>query len=120
MNNFQQRGDVLSIIAAANTASGQVVAVGQLLGVAANAAAVGQPLEVNLVGVYLVPKVTNAVINAGDSLLWDVSAGKFDAKGAAPAAGDVSGASAVAFQPAGNGATAVAVRFTGVPGTVAA
>jgi len=120
-NNFQQRGDVLTIPAAAGAiASGQVLRVGNLLGVAAHAAAVGAPVEVNLAGVYVVPKVAGAVIAQGETLTWDASAAAFDDNAAAPATGDVTGAAAVAWEAAGNGATSLAVKFTGVPGALTA
>lgn len=120
-NNFQQRGDVLHIAAvAAAVASGQVLATGNLLGVAAGSAAIGQPLEVNLVGVYVVPKVSAAVIAQGETLTWDASAAAFDDNLAVPAAGDITGAAAVAWEAGASGATTIAVKFTGVPGTLTA
>lgn len=123
MKNFQQRGEVITIPAvAAAVASGQVVKIGNILAVAAHPAAIGQPLEANVGGVYVVPKVSGAVIAQGESLTWDVSAnsgaGAFDDNLATPAAGDVTGAAAFAFEAAGNGVTTIAVKFTGVPGTV--
>lgn len=121
MNNFQQRGEVITVAAAAAAvASGQVVRIGNVLAVAAHAAAIGQPYEANVGGVYVVPKVAGAVIAQGESLTWDASAAAFDDNAAVAAAGDVTGASAFAFEAAGNGALTVAVKFTGVPGTVAA
>lgn len=122
MKNHVQRGDVITITAGADITSGQVVKVGRTLGVACHAASSGQPLEVAITGVYNVPKVSGAEIAAGEPLVWDVSAnsgaGAFDDAGATPATGDVSGPTAVAFESAGNGVTSLAVRFTGVPGTV--
>lgn len=121
MNNFQQRGDVLTVAAAtAAVASGQVVRLGNVLAVAAHAAAIGQPFEANVRGVYTVPKVAGAVIAQGESLTWDASAGAFDDNAAVAAAGDITGAAAYAHESAGNGATTLAVYFTGVPGTLAA
>ena len=118
MNNFKQIGDVITIpAAAAAITSGQVLKVGNILAVAAHAAAIGQPVECKRTGVFLVPKVSGAVIAQGESLTWDVSAGAFDDNAATPAAGDVTGA-AFAYEAAGNGATTLAVYFTGVPGTV--
>lgn len=119
MNNFQQRGDVIRIAAAAAAvASGQVVRIGNLLAVANHAAAIGAPLECNLTGVYVVPKVAGAVIAQGETLLWDASAAAFDDNLAVAAAGDVGGAAAVAFEAAGAGVASLAVLFTGVPGTL--
>lgn len=120
MKNFVQTGGVISFIAAAAIVSGQVVPVGQLLAVAAADYAPGEMAEGSITGVFLVPKVSGAVIKAGESLTWDVSAGAFDDNLAVPGVGDITGACAVAFEDAGNGVTELKVRFTGVPGTVKA
>lgn len=124
MNNHQQRGESITIpAAAAAVASGQVLKIGNTLVVASHAAAIGQPVECKRTGVFTVPKVSGAVIAQGESLTWDVSAngglGAFDDNAATPAAGDVTGAAAHAYEAAGNGVTTIAVYFTGVPGTVA-
>lgn len=116
--NFIQPGEVIAHTAASNIASGQVVKIGQVLGVALADIASGDTGSVQITGVFECPKVTDAVIAQGQSLTWDVSAGKFDDNAATPAAGDVTGPPAVAFEAAGNGATTIKVRFTGVPGTV--
>ena len=118
--NYQHPGEVLDWTNAtsADVASGAVVPVGNILGVALTDIADGATGSVQIQGVFVCPKVTTAVIAQGASLVWDVSVGKFDASTATPAAGDVSGAPAVAFEAAGNGATTLAVRFTGTPGTV--
>lgn len=123
MNNFKQTGDVITVPAASGAVtSGQVVKIGNTLAVAAHAAANGQPFEAKRTGVFIVPKVTGAVIAQGETLTWDVSAnsgaGAFDDNLATPAAGDVTGAAAIAWEAAGNGVTSMAVMFTGTPGTV--
>lgn len=123
MKNFQQLGDVITVAAAAAAVTaGQVVKIGNVLAVVAAPAGIGQPFEANVGGVYVVPKVSGAVIAQGESLTFDVSAnggvGAFDDNAATPAAGDVTGAAAFAFEAAGNGVTSIAVKFTGVPGTV--
>ena len=117
--NYVQSGDVINWTNGTGSAvvSGQVVAIGQVVGVALVAIANGASGTVGLRGVYTVPKVTTAVIAAGESLLWDVSAAKFDAKAATPATGDISGPPAMAFEAAGNGVTSFKVMLTGVPGT---
>ena len=100
--------------------SGEVVLVGATLGVAqVDIAATTGSGAVALEGVFTVPKVSGAVIAQGESLSWDISAGAFDDDAATAAAGDVTGASAMAFESAGNGVTTLAVKFTGAPGTVA-
>ena len=120
MKTFQQDGEVITITAGANLTSGQVVRVGNLLGVATQAIANGAAGEVALCGVYTVPKVSGAVIAIGETLTWDASAAAFDDNLAVAASGDVTGAAAVAWEAAGNGVTSMAVKFTGVPGTLTA
>ena len=118
--NFQQPGDVITWTNGTGSAvvSGQVVRVGNILGVALGDIASTASGSVALSGVFTVPKVSAAVIAQGESLTWDASAAAFDDNAAAPATGDVTGPPAVAFQAAGNGVTSMAVKFTGVPGTV--
>ena len=71
--------------------SGDVVVVGQQLGVClvdiAASTGVG---SVALEGVFDLPKVDAAVIAAGESVIWDASASKFDDNAATPASGDAS------------------------------
>jgi predicted RecA/RadA family phage recombinase len=117
--NFVQAGDVIQYTAGANITSGSVVRIGQILGVALVDIANGATGSVAIKGVFSVPKVSGAVIAAGESLTWDASAGSFDDNAATPASGDVTGAAAVAVEPGINGQTALKVLLTGVPGTVA-
>lgn len=117
--NYQQAGNVIDHTAGADITSGSVVVVGKLLGVALQDIATGEVGPVQITGVFNVPKVSGAVIAAGENLTWDASAAAFDDNAASPATGDVTGGAAVAFEAAGNGVTTLAVRFTGVPGTVA-
>lgn len=119
--NFVQPGDTINYTNGGGTtiAAGSVVAIGQIIGVALVAIAAGATGSVGIRGVFTVPKVSGAVIAAGESLVWDVSAGKFDDNAAVPAAGDISGPPAVAIEAAGNGVTSINVLLTGVPGTKA-
>lgn len=117
--NYLHAGAVLTLIgAAANIASGDVVVMGETLGVALADIPSGGDGSVQVDGVFEMPKVSGAVIAQGESLTWDVSVGAFDDNQATPAAGDVTGPTAVAAESAGAGVTTIAVRFTGVPGTV--
>lgn len=117
--NFIQPGKTITITAGANLASGQVVVVGKILCVALSAIANGAAGEASVDGVFRVPKVSGAVIAQGENLTWDASAAAFDDNAAVAAAGDVTGGGAVAWEAAGNGVTTLAVKFTGIPGTVA-
>lgn len=117
MNNYVQDGDVIEFTAAADVVAGQVVPIGNILGVAVAAVASGAKGMANITGVYTCTKASGAVIAQGESLTWDVSAGNFDDNAATPATGDITGAPAFAFEAAGNGVTSFKVCFTGVPGT---
>lgn len=117
MKNYVQPGDSIDFTAGATTTSGQVVAIGNILAVAAGDVANGATGQAATKGVFTVPKVSAAVIAQGESLTWDVSAAAFDDNAATPATGDITGAAAYAFEAAGNGVTSFKVCFTGVPGT---
>lgn len=117
MENYVQSGEVIPFVAGATITSGQVVAIGNILGVATADVANGATGYARIRGVFTVPKVSGAVIANGESLTWDVSAAAFDDNAATPATGDITGAPAVAFEAAGNGVTSMKVLFTGVPGT---
>ena len=117
---YQQPGDVITWTNGGSAVSaGDVVVIGNTLGVALVDIAGSASGSVALSGVHQCPKVSGAVIAQGDSLTWDISAGAFDDKAATAAAGDIVGAAAMAFEAAGNGVTTLAVKLTGAPGTVA-
>lgn len=118
-SNFIQPGEVIDWTNGTGSAksAGDVVAVGQMLGVALVDIANAATGSVQIRGVFEVPKVSAAVIAAGESLVWDASAAAFDDNAATPASGDISGPPAVAVEAAGNGVTLINVLFTGVPGT---
>lgn len=120
--NYVQPGRIIDWVngTGGTKTSGSVVKMGNVLGVALVDIADGDTGAVQVDGVFTVPKVTAAVIAQGESLTWDVSAGKFDDNAAVPASGDVTGAAAFAAESAGNGVTELAVKFTGAPGTVTA
>lgn len=99
-------------------ASGSVVVIGAMLGVALVDIADGASGEVAMQGVFDLPKAAAAEIAQGETVIYDVSASEFDDNQAVPAAGDVSGA-AVAWEAAGAGAETVRVKLTG-PGSVTA
>lgn len=117
--NYVQPGEVIDWTNGTGSAkaAGIVVAVGQMLGVTLVDIANAATGSVRIRGVFTVPKVSAAVIAAGESLVWDASAAAFDDNAATPASGDISGPPAVAVEAAGNGVTSFDVLFTGVPGT---
>jgi predicted RecA/RadA family phage recombinase len=119
-NNAVQPGKVLDYVNTTDAAvrSGDVVVAGALLGVALVDIAIGATGSVSIDGVYAVPKVAGAAVGQGVAVVFKASSKAFTV--GAPAAGDVTGAAAVAFDAAASAATVMHVKFTGVPGTVAA
>jgi len=117
-SNYVQPGEVIEWTNSGTAVSaGDVVAIGNILGVALVDIANAASGSVAIRGVFNVPKVSGAVIAQGEKLTWDASAAAFDDSAATPATGDITGAPAVAFEAAGNGVTDIDVMFTGVPGT---
>ena len=114
MKNHIQKGDVITVAApAGGIGAGEGVIVGNIFGIAAQAAAVGDPVELATTGVYQLPKATAAVLTVGTRVSWDNTAKNINAPGAGrfPVG--------VATEATGNGITSVAVRLDGVA-TVAA
>lgn len=114
---FIQEGKVLDYTAASAVKSGDVIAMGQLLGVALDDIAAGETGPVQVDGVWELPKLSTAVINQGESVNWDASANEFDANSATPAAGDLTGG-CVAAADAANGDAVVWVKLNVAPNTV--
>lgn len=108
--NYLQAGDVIDYTAGADISSGDVVAIGNLIGVAITDIANGESGAVRVDGVFELPKVSAAVIGAGETVNWDASASAFDDNAATPAAGDLTGG-CVAVEAAGNGDTTVKVKI---------
>ncbi|WP_445354546.1 DUF2190 family protein [Microbulbifer sp. EKSA008] len=118
--NFVQDGRMLDYTnsTSAKITSGQVVAVGAVLGVAMDDIAVGESGVIGIDGVFTVPKVSAAEVNQGETLTRVVASSSFDNNAATAATGDITGATAFAAEAAGSSVTSFAVKFTGVPGTV--
>ena len=114
MKNHIQKGDVITVAApAGGIGAGEGAIIGNIFGVAAFAAAVGEPVELASTGVYQLPKATAAVLTVGTRVAWDNTAKNINVPGTGrfPVG--------VATEAAGNGVTSVAVRLDGVA-TVAA
>jgi predicted RecA/RadA family phage recombinase len=89
--NYVYAGETLDHTNAGSAiSSGDVVVVGNIIGVALVDIATSGTGTLAIEGVFDLPKVDGAVITIGQKLLWDVSAGKFDDSLATPATGDVS------------------------------
>ena len=114
MKNHSQKGDIITVPApAGGIASGEGALIGNIFGIAAYAAAEGEPVELATTGVYQLPKATAAVLTVGARVAWDNTAKNINV----PDAGRFP--VGVAREAAGNGITSVAVRLDGVA-TVAA
>ena len=81
------------------------------IGVARQAIASGQTGIVAVSGVFEIPKVSAAVIKAGEGINWDASAGEVDDNAAATAVGDVA-EFGKALEDAGNGVVVIDVDIT--------
>jgi len=113
MKNHIQKGDFITVPAPlGGSAPGEGLIIGNIFGIAAFAAAVGEPVELATTGVYQLPKATAAVLTVGARVAWDNTAKNINVPGTGrfPVG--------IATEAAGNGITSVTVRLDGV-GTVA-
>lgn len=89
--NYVQEGKTIDYTNGGSAiAAGDVVVVGEQIGVALGDIANGETGAVALEGVFDLPKVDAAVIGVGESVIYDVSVSEFDDNAATPATGDVS------------------------------
>lgn len=122
MKNYIKEGDRIKWNNGTGSAvaSGDLVVVGSLLGVATGDIANGEDGILALEGVFTLPKVASASANAftqGEKLIFDVSTAKFEKSTFTPATGDVSGA-AVAFEAATSTATTATIKLPGLIGSI--
>ena len=75
MKNYVQPGGTITLTAPDDITSGQIVAVGSLVGVAAGDAATGEDLDLVTEGVFALPKPSTEVVAVGDVLYLDAGAG---------------------------------------------
>jgi predicted RecA/RadA family phage recombinase len=114
MKNFRQNGDFISFTAAATIASGQLVRVGGLFGIAVTGVANGTEGTLAMEGCFTVPKTAGAgtAIAVGGPAYFDVSEA---------AVGQVNGSTESAANPlcgyaiaaAADGATSAVIRLLG-------
>lgn len=118
MKNAIQPGNVLTIPAAADTVSGALVLIGPdpggLVGVACGDALETESLDVEVVGVFEVPKKTTDVVAVGDFLYYDSGNEELTLTALDNTL------AGIAVAAAGNGATTVLVRLNGAAPTAAA
>lgn len=113
MKNSVQAGSVIEWTngTGSDVASGDVVPLKHCLGVAVTDIADTEAGTLAIEGVFEVPKVSAAVFEAGEKLIWDASAGEFDDSSATPATGDLTGA-AIAIEAGANLETVCKVKLT--------
>jgi predicted RecA/RadA family phage recombinase len=102
---FVQPGSVIDYTAGSNIASGAVVVMSTLVGVALAAIASGSSGSVQIDGVFQLNKLSTDVIAQGDNVYWDASPGEITTT----SAGNTLAGKAVAA--AGNGTTSVLVKL---------
>ena len=103
-NVYRDEADTIPLVMAAAVVSGQLVAVGNFVGICACDAAVGASVEVLLEGEVIVPKLAADVFAQGAIVMFDPATGIAQAAGARTAG--------VATRAAGAGDAVVYVRLT--------
>jgi predicted RecA/RadA family phage recombinase len=111
---FIQKGDTVTIAAAAAIKSGDLVVQGSLAGIAQTDAAVGAAVEIVLVGVHELPKVAGTALNAGAKAWWDAVA-----KNVVGAGGTGKAPIGTVTETAGSTAVVCRVRLDGISTAVA-
>lgn len=108
MNNYQQPGDSLSLVAPYARSAGDGAKVGSIFGVAVDAIGSGATGQFRTEGVFSLPKDTTA-ITQGLKVYWDDSAKKITATSTSnlPVG--------LAIEAQGTAATTVAVKLNAVP-----
>lgn len=71
MKNLVQWGDILTLAAPYDVASGAGLQVGAIFGVATSAALLGDPVETDLCGLYELPKTSAQAWTVGAKIYWD-------------------------------------------------
>ena len=71
MKNYVQKGENITVTATAAATSGQGVLMGNLFGIAAGDAAIGESLDLVTEGVFSMAKVSTDELALGDLIYWD-------------------------------------------------
>lgn len=109
MKNYVQKGENITVTAAAAATSGDGILIGSLFGIAAGDAGIGDDLDLVTVGVFSMAKVATDVFAVGGVVYWDDAAGLVttnDDTGSNPTVG-------IAVTVAGNPSGSVNVRLNG-------
>jgi predicted RecA/RadA family phage recombinase len=84
-----QEGGVVDFTLSSTVTAGDLVAVGNCVGVALSSGESGDVIAVALEGVWDLPKADAAVIALHEQVAFDVSAGRIDDVNITPATGDI-------------------------------
>ena len=71
MKNYVQPGNTLTLTAPYAVTSGDGLLIGSIFGVAAGDAAIGEPVETALVGVFDLTKIGSQAWTVGAKVYWD-------------------------------------------------
>ena len=71
MKNYVQPGNAITLTAPYAVTSGDGLLVGAIFGIAAGAAALGEPVETALAGVFDITKVGSQAWTVGAKVYWD-------------------------------------------------
>ena len=74
MKNYVQPGNTITLTAPYAVVSGEGLLAGSIFGVAAGTAALGDPVETALEGVYDMKKLASQAWAVGDKIYWDNTA----------------------------------------------
>ena len=74
MKNYVQPGNTITLTAPYAVASGDGLLVGSIFGISAGAAALGEPVETALVGIFDITKVGSQAWTIGAKVYWDNTA----------------------------------------------
>jgi predicted RecA/RadA family phage recombinase len=86
---YEGEGNVISHTLSGTVSSGDMIAIGGLLGVCLSDGVSGDVIAVQVCGVFNLPAVTGAAFTIGQTVTYDSSAGLIDDAAATPASGDL-------------------------------
>lgn len=112
---FQRPGLTLTYSASSTISAGDVVATGDIIGIALSDAVSGDDIEISVEGVHEVTKVAGTAWTQGDKIDYDASASGFDI-GVTAASGDVEDCGVAALS-ALSAATTAYIKLTPGVGT---
>ena len=107
-----QPGDKITVTAGSAISAGDVVEIGNMVGIADVDIANGETGTVTIAGVHTVAKTTGTAWSQGDMIDWDTSASEFHT-GLTPATGDITDCAIAAADAASGAATGEVLLLPG-------